>query len=451
MNRSIAVGVAFVILTTACAPVATSQRPRPAAIISPGPESTATTSPAASPKAQPTSAPNADPSAAPSEATPATGTPAPTAPPIEGGRAAGRWTTAASMREARSGFDAVVLGDGTVLAVGSDLWCAPGGAVEGSERTEIYDPGADAWHETGSLNKPRKTFATVVTASGEAMVIGGLNADELPFSSTKQYASASATWADGPLLLEALSAPRAARTGKGGVLAVGYTEDGTSVQVLDRRAEAWRRGPPLPRDLDIRTLTALTNGRVLLTGYQPTEGTDDGEMAGIEGYAALFDPTADEWINVRAQDDSPAAVVALPGGDALAIAGYGEESGASADVQRLNGDTGRWRRAAPMPVSRYRPQVATMADGRVLVAGGVSAHDADPLGMVFTRADIYDPASDRWGRTADLLEPREDGTAIPLPDGTVLVLGGSADQDYEEETPSCPDPLVTTERFDPTP
>ena len=108
----------------------------------------------------------------------------------------------------RTGFDAVVLGDGTVLAVGDDFSCMPGPAVAGSEKAERYDPAADAWAEVASLNKPRKEPATVVTAEGAALVVGGLNETEMRFSSTKQFESDSGTWTDGPLMGMRRASPR---------------------------------------------------------------------------------------------------------------------------------------------------------------------------------------------------------------------------------------------------
>ena len=93
------------------------------------------------------------------------------------------------MVRARTGFDAVVLGDGSVLAVGDDFACYPGPAAAGSERAERYDPVGDAWIEAPSLNKPRKEPATVVLSDGSALVVGGLNDVEQPFSSTKRFAT----------------------------------------------------------------------------------------------------------------------------------------------------------------------------------------------------------------------------------------------------------------------
>jgi large repetitive protein len=63
----------------------------------------------------------------------------------------------------------------------------------------------------------------------------------------------------------------------------------------------------------------------------------------------------------------------------------------------------------------FCPGTANLADGRVLVNGGLSSG----------RTSIYDPAQDTWTRAADMNIPRAyEGTA-PLADGSVLTLGGS--------------------------
>ena len=112
-------------------------------------------------------------------ATVAPSSPSPTATPVASPSATPvpfadlEWRAAAKMVQARTGFDAVVLGDGTVLAVGDDFACYPGPASSGSETAERYDPTGDAWAEAPSLNKPRKEPATVVLADGSALVVGG--------------------------------------------------------------------------------------------------------------------------------------------------------------------------------------------------------------------------------------------------------------------------------------
>ena len=90
---------------------------------------------------------------------------------------------------ARTGFDAVVLGDGTVLAVGDDFACHPGGAMPGSERAELVRPAsADS---LGRGGEPQQ--AAQVAGDGRACPmaprwsIGGINSDDVPFSSTKLF------------------------------------------------------------------------------------------------------------------------------------------------------------------------------------------------------------------------------------------------------------------------
>ena len=139
------------------------------------------------------------------------------------------------MIHGRVGFDAVLLGDGTVLAIGDDKDCYPGGASEGSERAESYDPATDTWTEEGSLNKPRKLPATVVLDDGSAMVIGGLNSDDQGFSSTKIFSPATRSWTDGPLLGAARATPHAAVLVDGRVLVVDWqrSRSRTTSEIFD--------------------------------------------------------------------------------------------------------------------------------------------------------------------------------------------------------------------------
>jgi hypothetical protein len=76
-------------------------------------------------------------------------------------------------------------------------------------------------------------------------------------------------------------------------------------------------------------------------------------------------------------------------------------------------------------------------DGRVLVAGGWptdGAHTFDPLNS----AEIYDPMTGQWTVTSSMRDGRTQFTATLLPDATVLVAGGDANQS-----------LAAAERYNP--
>ena len=78
--------------------------------------------------------------------------------------------------DARTGFDAVVLGDGTVLAVGDDRACIPGRPEPGSETGRALRPdrrrlgrGPEPEQATQGAGDGRPM------SDGSALVIGGLN------------------------------------------------------------------------------------------------------------------------------------------------------------------------------------------------------------------------------------------------------------------------------------
>jgi hypothetical protein len=349
----------------------------------------------------------------------------------------------------RFGFDAVELGDGTVLVVGNDHDCAPGGAWPGSETAELYDPVGDEWSDVASLNKPRKLPATVTVRDGTALVVGGLNEDDLPFSSTKAFDPSDRSWSDGPLLDLARATPLAVTLADGRVLAVSTTgpnSSRTTSELLDPAGRAWVEGPRL-LSTAIDHLVALTDGRVLAIGRNLLD-TDWSPVA------YLFEPRRDRWTAVSPPRRLAPAYAPVPDGGALAIGGSdgGELAGGDgsvvATVERFDPSSGQWSPVAPMAAPRIDPQVAALEDGRVLVAGGASWTASGPESALRS-AEIYDPASDRWSPAGDLAAPRMGGIAVALSDGSALVLGGDEQFNTEGDTPFCPEPFTTVERFYP--
>jgi Galactose oxidase, central domain/Kelch motif len=81
---------------------------------------------------------------------------------------------------------------------------------------------------------------------------------------------------------------------------------------------------------------------------------------------------------------------------------------------------GRWKLTGSLVDGRAHHTVTVLADGRVLVVGGL-----DSSSMNTASAELYDPASRTWTATGSLNIGRADHTAILLPGGKVLVTGGS--------------------------
>src|SRR5260370_40275049 len=77
-----------------------------------------------------------------------------------------------------------------------------------------------------------------------------------------------------------------------------------------------------------------------------------------------------------------------------------------------------------MTVGRFAHTAVLLADGRVLVVGGVPFNFscADP--PISTSAELYDPATGTWTSTGSLSVGRASAVAVGLADGRVLVAGG---------------------------
>ena len=77
-----------------------------------------------------------------------------------------------------------------------------------------------------------------------------------------------------------------------------------------------------------------------------------------------------------------------------------------------------WTPTGSMTVARAQHAAARLADGRVLVTGGVTAT------ATTASSETFDPASETWASVGDLITPRSRHTATLLLDNRVLVAGG---------------------------
>lgn len=118
-----------------------------------------------------------------------------------------------------------------------------------------------------------------------------------------------------------------------------------------------------------------------------------------------------------------ADLIALPGGDAMVIAGTSSD----ARSVRYDASARTWSWGPPMSQPRAHPQVAVLQDGRVLIAGGYGAD-----GMPLATAELFDPTTETFSPTGSMPRPREGGIAHRLHDGRVLVAGGVGTDGYAD-------------------
>ena len=73
---------------------------------------------------------------------------------------------------------------------------------------------------------------------------------------------------------------------------------------------------------------------------------------------------------------------------------------------------GEWSLTGSMTTGRNAHTMTLLPDGRVLVAGGTSG------GQALSSAEVYDPTTGVWTQTGSMNAPREAHTATLLPNGT---------------------------------
>ncbi|MFB4295075.1 Kelch repeat-containing protein [Actinomadura sp. NTSP31] len=134
--------------------------------------------------------------------------------------------------------------------------------------------------------------------------------------------------------------------------------------------------------------------------------------------------------------------IALDGTGPVLVAGGADAASAGLDLSAVfDPATGGWNPAGALAAARRLHTLTLLNDGRVLATGGLSGAAAGP-GL--RSAEIYDPAHHAWGPADPMVTPRWGHAAALLPDGSVLVSGGTGTR-----SGTTTKALRSAERFDP--
>jgi N-acetylneuraminic acid mutarotase len=437
-------------------------------------------SPAPSPTPPPpTGAPSAVPAPTASSAIAPSASPSP-GPSIPA--AAGNWVRLDDMSLARWSFTAVPLLDDRVLVVNDD-GCGGlselHGPPDGPGPADLLDLATGIWTPADALNAFRSGFVAVRLLDGRVLVTGGVNGWWASYSSTKLFDPATGHWSSTGLLNTARANPVGALLPDGRVLVAGGTyskgwegeehfvkgapwpgrRELTSAEIYDPETGRWTVTGSLNdagsagSAYSVGSANVLPDGRVLVVGGAgAAEGTSPAE---------LYDPGAGLWTfagRVPTPTDSASAMLA--DGTLLVVGGTihdeaGFVSGWNPTAWRFDPLTGLSAPVAPMPTGRIGAIAIRMADGRVLIAGGI---DQERTGDVPAPATapatnstlIYDPSRDAWSQAPSMPFAVEPGQGVLLSDGSVLLAGGTVP--YEQSvTDACPSgaPIAWTARFVP--
>ena len=334
---------------------------------------------------------------------------------------AAAWSATGNMITPRLGHKAVLLLDGRVLVVGG------GSAIEGandSTSAELYDPGTGTWASTGSKLAPCIDSSATLLADGKVLVAGCSANTGAPVSA-ELYDPESGTWSATGNMVHPLDGFSATLLRDGRVL-VGDVDDPTAdnpiagAEVYDPESATWSpTGKMIGGDAGF-TATLLRDGRVLVAGpdgaqlYDPGSGTWSAAENMNTPAAQTATLLLDGRVLFTGSTDSPP-------GPCCQVS----ESPVLAWAELYDPQSGAWNATQGMVAARRGYATVLLADGQVLVTGGHAGEEPGG-GPLVASDELYDPGTGTWASTGTTLElaPRYGFSATLLADGKVLVAGG---------------------------
>ena len=325
----------------------------------------------------------------------------------------------------RTGHTATLLpGD---PAVSSKVLVVGGGNSESTfSDALLFGPAnSDTWRYTGFMSDARAGHTATLLPSGKVLVAGGGNQNYFNLYSAETYDPATEKWSSTGDLKTARSGHSATLLPSGQVLVAGIgSGDPYSAELYDPATGTWSYTGSLNTKRIAYTATLLPNGKVLVAG-----GADSPYLPFVvHASAELYDPAAGTWSYtgpMKAKRIKHTATL-LPNGKVLVAGGddgSGSASGVYASAELYDPAAGTWSYTGPMNAIREFHTATLLPNGKVLVAGGSYI-------FPISSAELYDPATGTWSYTGPMNAKRHRHTATLLADSRVLVAAGYGGNAY---------------------
>ncbi|MEO8230497.1 MAG: hypothetical protein ABI628_12150, partial [Chloroflexota bacterium] len=296
--------------------------------------------------------------------------------PVTGGL-----TATGSMSVGRTQHTAIRMADGRVLVIAgqSNL----NGDDPFNYTAEIYDPASGAWSQAGTMTAHRSAFATTLLRDGRVLVAGGWDqvGGATDFGSVEVFDPATGYFVAVGDLLTVRRSPTAALLADGRVLLVGGYDGNTVVataEVFDPATGRSTAAGSLLTERQNAVASTMTDGRVVVIGGS--------NLVGDPLSTEIYDPKSGTFApGAFAAHEHGGPAIALPDGRILLTGATSEiyDPGATTEIALLVPRSDGMFRLTRAPVTDRTGHVATkLADGRVLLAGGLESRGARAQGYV---------------------------------------------------------------------
>lgn len=188
-----------------------------------------------------------------------------------------------------------------------------------------------------------------------------------------------------------------------------------STEFFDPATEQFSPGPDMMRGRSFFVAALLHDGRVLAAGGDPDSNNDL--------TAEIFDPASNQFASIGALGLDVRAGATLQDGRVLLVGAL-----YSTDTLLFDPGTNLFAPAGALGGSHgVMPTATLLGDGRVLVAGGVGDD-----GTGTERTELFSSGPDTFSEGPTMSVGRERHVAMMLPDGLVMLAGGSDNGDVHD-------------------
>ncbi len=278
------------------------------------------------------------------------------------------------------------------------------------------------WVDAGTMLTTRGMPSLVQLPSGEVAVVGGYVTDSAaPFLEIHNLQTGEFAAGPAPAVVRVFNGTVALRNGRvlvlGGIAALGGTNPYTRhCELFDPFTRSWADAGMMSTARVAPAVVLLNNGFVVVAG-----GSDG---SSVTSATDVYHPVSAIFYSAGPLNVARALApaVALADGSGLIVGGAMQDGGVTSTAELFDPQTGQWRMTGQLQSPRIAHTATLLPNGRVLVAGGLPA-----LGMttLYSTTEIFDPATGTWSPGPAMNVARAGHQAVRLPNGAILVIGGT--------------------------